>query len=106
MNMKESMKQSHLITAFEDPEDRQSARVLLILILSASLAFLFVGVGGIVWHKWIFTLAAGLGIVLQCMPVLLLRGGRLHTSSLVLTGPGFNRSQTNSRGPRRQGLGK
>ena len=78
------MKQTHFITAYKGQEDRQSARVLLILILSVSLAFLFVGLGGIFWHKWILTTVSGLGIILLCVPVLLLRSGRLHISGLVL----------------------
>ena len=78
------MKQWYLQTTYKNEDDRQTARILSILIWASWATYLIIGLMGLYWSDWRLVTATLAGSVLQTAPFWLLKRGHLRASSVVI----------------------
>ncbi len=88
--MGDDMNQWNLLPVYENEEDRQLARTLVILILASWGVYLFVICTALYYTDWKLIAVTLTGCVLLILPLVLLNRRQLHSSSLVvmLVAPG------------------
>ncbi len=78
------LKNRFSLEIFESDEDRQAARNLLILLMTAELVCLVCLVAGLVWQDWNLVITVAVGAALQAAPLYLLYRKKLFASSLLM----------------------
>ena len=79
------MNQWDLLTGYENEEDRQLARILVILIFASWGLFLFVICTALYYSDWKLMAATLAGCILLILPLALLKRHQLQSSSLIVT---------------------
>ena len=69
---------------FEKEEERQAARILIVLIIGAILTCFFTVIGGLYWRGRSIVLIGILGILTQSIPLVLFAYGRLNACSFFI----------------------
>ena len=70
--------------SFEKEEDRQAARILIVIIIGSIATCVFTVLGGFYWHERSITLIGCLGILLQIVPLVLFAFKRLNACSFFI----------------------